>query len=70
MKISARNQLSGKIVGLTTGATTTHVRIEIAPRLVITAAITNESAKELELAIGMSATAIVKSSDVIVGTGV
>ncbi len=29
MKLSARNQLKGRIVGVTRGATTSHVRIDI-----------------------------------------
>ena len=67
MKISARNQIAGKIVAITKGATTAHVKIEIAPNVLVTASITNESVDELGLAIGKSATAIVKSSDVMVG---
>ena len=30
MRISARNQIKGKIIGVTKGATTAHVRVEIA----------------------------------------
>ncbi len=67
MKLSARNVMSGKIVALTKGATTAHVKIEVAAGFVITASITNESVDDLGLAIGKPATAIVKSSDVIVG---
>ncbi len=51
MKISARNQLDGKVVEVKKGATTTaHVRVELAGGQVVTAAITNESADELGLA--------------------
>ena len=67
MKISARNQVAGKIVAITKGATTAHVKIEIAPNVVLTASITNESVDELGLAIGKPATAVIKSSDVMVG---
>jgi molybdopterin-binding protein len=42
MKLSARNQLKGKIVEVKKGATTAHVRIDIGGQ-VITASITNES---------------------------
>ena len=49
------------------GATTAHVRIEIAPGLVITASITNESVDELSLKVGGSATAIIKATSVMVG---
>lgn len=66
MKISARNQLKGKIVDVTKGATTSHVRIDIGGQIV-TASITNESAEELKLAAGKPAYAIIKASSVMVG---
>ena len=69
MKLSARNVLSGKVVDVKRGATTSHVRIEIAGGAVITASITNEAVDELRLAVGDTASAIVKASDVIVGKG-
>ena len=68
LKLSARNQFPGTIRAVTKGATTTHVRIEVAPGVVFTAAITNESAEELGLAVGGRAVAVVKASDVMVGT--
>jgi molybdopterin-binding protein len=67
MKISARNVLNGKIIALTPGATTTHVKIEIGEGQVITSSITNEAAAELGLAVGRAAYAVIKASDVIVG---
>jgi molybdopterin-binding protein len=66
MKISARNRLKGKIIEVTKGATTAHIRIEIAGGAVVTASITNESVDELGLAVGGEAYAVVKSSDVMV----
>jgi molybdopterin-binding protein len=69
MKLSARNVLSGKVIDVKRGATTSHVRIEIAGGAVITASITNEAVDELRLAVGDAASAIVKASDVIVGKG-
>ncbi len=69
MRLSARNVLSGKVVDVKRGATTSHVRIEIAGGAVITASITNEAVDELKLAVGDAASAIVKASDVIVGKG-
>ena len=66
MKISARNQIKGKIVEVKKGATTSHVRIEIASGLVITSSITNEAVDELGLKAGGIASAIIKASDVMV----
>ena len=68
LKLSARNQFAGTILEVRKGATTAHVRIEAAPVVVFTASITNESAEELGLAIGGRAVAVVKASDVMVGT--
>jgi molybdopterin-binding protein len=67
LKLSARNQFPGTVTGIRKGVTTTHVTIEVAPGLVMTAAITNEAAEELGLAIGGAAVAVVKASDVMVG---
>jgi molybdopterin-binding protein len=66
MKISARNQLKGKIVEIKKGATTAHVRIEIANGLVLTSSITNEAVDDLGLKVGGAAIAVVKASDVMV----
>jgi molybdopterin-binding protein len=67
MKLSARNQIKGKIVSIAKGATTSHVRIDIGSGVVVTASITNEAVDELELAVGDDATAVIKASDVMVG---
>jgi molybdopterin-binding protein len=67
MKLSARNQLKGKIVDVTKGATTSHVRIDIGGGAVVTASITNEAVADLGLKAGDAAVAIIKASDVIVG---
>ena len=65
MKISARNVLKGKVVEVKKGATTAHVRIDLGGS-VITASITNEAVDELKLAPGMTASAVIKASDVMV----
>lgn len=66
MKISARNQLKGKILEVKKGATTAHIRIEIAPGKVITASITNEAVDELGLKVGETAIAVIKASSVMI----
>jgi molybdopterin-binding protein len=66
MKISARNRLKGKVVEITLGATTAHVRIDIGGGSIVTASITNEAVEELGLTVGSEAYAVVKASDVMV----
>lgn len=66
MKISARNVLKGKVVSIEKGATTAHVKIEIASGQVVTSAITNEAVDSLGLTVGGEAYAVIKSSDVMV----
>jgi molybdopterin-binding protein len=66
MRLSARNQIKGKILDVRKGATTAHVRVEIAPNQVITSSITNEAVDELGLNVGASATVVIKASDVMI----
>jgi molybdopterin-binding protein len=65
MKLSARNQLKGKIVDIQLGQTTAHVRIDIGGA-VVTASITNEAVADLGLKVGGDAVAVIKASDVMV----
>ena len=67
MKLSARNQLKGKLVEVVKGQTTAHVRIDIGGGVVVTASVTNEAVDELGLKIGQEAVAVIKASDVMVG---
>jgi molybdopterin-binding protein len=67
MKISARNRLKGRIVEVRKGATTAHIRIDV-NGTVVTASITNDAVDELGLQVGQEAFAIIKASDVMVGT--
>ncbi len=67
MKLSARNVLPGRVVALTKGSTTAHVKIELAPGLTMTSSITNEAVDELDIKVGDNVSAVIKSSDVMVG---
>ncbi len=69
MKISARNQIAGTVLSVIKGATTSHVKLRLTGGETITASITNEAVDELGLKEGMTATAIVKASDVMIGVG-
>ena len=67
MKLSARNQIPGKILNVQKGQTTGHVVIDIGHGVALTSSITNEAVDELQLKPGDSAIAIIKASDVMVG---
>jgi molybdopterin-binding protein len=67
MKLSARNQIQGKIVSVKKGATTSHVKIDIGKGVIITSAITNDAVAELKLKKGDAAWAVIKASDVMIG---
>ena len=66
MKLSARNQIKGKVIGVQRGQTTGHVRIDVGNGIIITSSITNEAIDELALAVGDDAIAVIKASDVMV----
>jgi molybdopterin-binding protein len=65
MKISARNVFEGKVLEIKKGATTSHVTLDV-NGLIFTAAITNEAIEDLGLKAGATASAIIKSSDVMI----
>jgi molybdopterin-binding protein len=65
-KISARNQLVGRVVGVQKGQTTAHVKIDIGNGVIVTASITNEAVDDLKLAEDDKVVAVIKASDVMV----
>jgi len=67
MKLSARNQLKGRVVDVKNGAVMSSVKIDIGGGNVITAFIGKESVEDLGLKVGDNAVAIIKSTEVIVG---
>ena len=66
MKLSARNILKGKVIEVSEGAVTSHVKLDVGGS-VITASITNAAVKELGLKKGKDAYAVIKASDVMIG---
>ena len=66
MKLSARNQLKGKVVEINEGAVNGTVKIDIGGGNVISSVITMTSIKELGLAVGKEAYAVIKASSVMV----
>jgi molybdate transport system regulatory protein len=69
IKVSIRNKLPGKIVSIAQGAVNTELNVELSGRNTISAVITNECAKSLELKEGDQVSAMFKASSVILGVG-
>ena len=67
MRFSARNQLYGTVSALTRGAVNTEVAITLPGGAVVYAVVTNEAVLELGLAVGTTATALIKASHVVLG---
>jgi molybdopterin-binding protein len=61
MKLGARNQIMGKVVGVQRGQTTGHVRIDIGNGIIITSSVTNEAIDDLGLAVRGDAIEVVKA---------
>jgi molybdopterin-binding protein len=68
MKLSARNVIKGKVKKVTTGAVNDEVIVEISGGNEIVSIITKASAERLELAPGKEVYAIIKASNVMIGT--
>ena len=66
MKLSARNQIPGKVVAVQKGQTTAHVRIDIGNGVVVTSSITNEAVDELGIKAKGHVTVVIKASDVMI----
>ena len=62
-KLSARNQLVGRVVEVRQGQTTAHVKIDIGNGVIVTSSITNEAMDDLALAKGDDVLAVIKASD-------
>ncbi|MBI4856697.1 MAG: TOBE domain-containing protein [Acetobacterium woodii] len=68
MKLSARNQFPGKVETILEGAVNTIVTLKTDVGN-ISATISVAAVKELGLAVGKDATAIIKATEVLIGTG-
>jgi molybdopterin-binding protein len=68
MKISARNILKGKVQKMVKGPVSTEVLVELPGGEVITSVITKESADNLQLKEGKEVYAIIKATNVMIGT--
>jgi molybdopterin-binding protein len=67
MKLSARNQLKGTVIDIQEGAVNGIVKIDIGGGNVISSTISMNAIRELDLAVGKPAYAIIKATSVMVG---
>jgi len=67
MKLSARNQLSGTVRGITRGQAIANVELDVSGQRVVSS-ITVEAVDELALSEGSEVIAVIKASDVILAT--
>ncbi len=67
IRFSARNQFTGKVTSVVKGQVNAEVGIELAGGTMVFAVITNEAVLELGLQPGVSATALIKASHVVLG---
>lgn len=67
MKISARNQLKGKVVKVQKGAVNSVIVLDIGGGNRVTSTITNAAVEELGLQEGADAYALIKASNVMIG---
>ena len=68
LRFSARNQFSGTIKSIVTGAINSEVVVEIDPTLTLVSVITNESVTGLGLQVGNTVTALIKASSIVLAT--
>ena len=66
MKLSARNQLKGKVSEVHKGPTSARIKIDIGGGVIVTSSITTEAADDLALKVGDAVQAVIKASDVMV----
>jgi molybdopterin-binding protein len=67
MRLSARNQLTGTIASIDAGAVTSIVHVDLDGGQRVTASITKEAVEDLGLVVGSKVTAVIKSSEVMLG---
>jgi molybdopterin-binding protein len=67
-KLSARNQIEGKIVELEVDGVMAHVTVQVGKNL-IESVITRRSAEEMKLKIGDRVAAVIKSTEVMLQKG-
>ncbi len=65
--ISGRNKIKGIIKNISFGEVNCEITLDIGDEESITSVITTDAVKQMDLKVGMSATAIIKSNDIMIG---
>jgi molybdopterin-binding protein len=68
MQLSARNQLKGIVKSVELGAVNAEITVELPEGIELVSIITKESAEHLQLKSGKVVYAVIKASDVMLGT--
>ena len=67
IKISTKNQLKGEVIEAKIGAVNAEVTLKLSDEQTLTAIITKDSAMDMQIGVGDTLLAIVKSSQIIIG---
>lgn len=67
MRVSARNQLKGKVINIEAGAVNSIVSIDIGGGNIVVSTISKASIDELNLKVGSNVYALIKATSVMVG---
>lgn len=67
MRLSTRNQLTGTVAAVEVGAVMAIVKVDLDGGQRVTASITKDAVEELGLVVGAPVTALIKSTEVMLG---
>jgi molybdate transport system regulatory protein len=67
MRLSTRNQLTGTVAEIEIGAVMTIVKVDLDGGQRVTASVTKDAVEELGLKVGTPVTALIKSTEVMLG---
>lgn len=67
MRLSTRNQLTGTVASIEVGAVMSIVKVDLDGGQRVTASITKDAVEELGLTVGSPVTALIKSTEVMLG---
>lgn len=67
MRLSARNQLTGTVAAIEAGTVMSVVKVDLDGGQQVTASVTKDAVEDLGIAVGSRVTAVVKSTEVMIG---